>query len=333
MGALEDTFEHGLSGPLRLLWSGVWLAFLAYPIGDILSGRHSNGWLAAAWLALVAFSALYLRTMWLGLGPAMERPRRFPGAWLAALVLFTFVVVGAFGGAWGGMLIYLGVATGVSLAAGPALVLLVAIAAATVGLGLASGVSSSNIAFDTFLTSALGVSMLGMRRMLQVIVELREARDEVARLTALEQRTRFARDLHDVLGHNLSAIALKSQVARRTMTTDPAAARAAVDDLEGIARQSLHDVRELVSGYRQRSLEDELAAADELLGAAGVARRVERPETLPSGPAADLLAWAVREGTTNVLRHSRAGHCRITVRSEPGEASLEIVDDGTGPSG
>jgi len=322
MAALDDAAEHGLSGPARLAWSGVWLVFLAYPIGAIVSHHHSAAWQVAAWVSLLVFVGLYLRTMWLALGADLRGPRPAANGWLAAFIVVTFAMVVAFGAAWGGLIIYLGVATGATLGNRAALVTLAAIAAATVAVGAGIGARASDIAFDVFLTVALGVTMLGVRRMFQLIVDLRDARDQVGRLTATAERLRFARDLHDVLGHNLSAIALKSQVARRTLRTDPAAAEAALADVEAVAHASLDDVRALVTGYRQRSLDDELSVADELLSAAGVQPVIERPDELPGGRADELLAWALREGTTNVVRHSGAAHCRITITTGDGEARL-----------
>jgi two-component system sensor histidine kinase DesK len=180
MTTLDDAAEHGLSGPRRLAWIGVWLAFLAYPIADIFSRSHSTGWLIAAWLSLAIFVGLYLRTMWLALAGDLRHPASAANLWLAALIVFTFAVVVAFGAPWGGMIIYLGVATGASLAVRPALITLAGIALATVVVGVGAGVSVGDLAFDVFLTTALGVTMLGVRRMFQLIVELRDTRDEVA---------------------------------------------------------------------------------------------------------------------------------------------------------
>jgi two-component system sensor histidine kinase DesK len=332
MTALDDVAEHGISPPYRLAWTAVWLAFLAYPIGDILSRHHSATWVVAAWVSLAVFVGLYLRTMWLAVGTDLRGPVTPPLAWLVALNLATFAMVVGFGSAWAGLLIYLGVATGLTLSGRAALVTLAGIAAFSVAYGVATGVSASDVAFVAFLTTALGVSMLGLRRMFQLIVELRAARDEVARLTAAEQQARFARDLHDVLGHNLSVIALKSQVARRTIDREPSTAVTAVIDIETVARQSLRDVRELVAGYRQRSLADEIAVADELLVAAGIQPLIQRPPEMPDGAPGELLAWALREGTTNVIRHSHATQCRVTVTVDERHASLEIEDDGQAPA-
>ncbi|MBV8304683.1 MAG: sensor histidine kinase [Acidimicrobiia bacterium] len=321
------------SGRGRLRWAAVWLAFLAYPISDILSHHHSPAWTAAAWVSLVAFAALYLRTMWAALGTDPRPRHQVSPGWLAALIAATFVMVAVFGESWGGLIIYLGVATGWTLATAPALLTLAGIAVTTVVIGVTSHYSASNVAFVVFLTSALGVTMLGVRRMLRLIGELEEARDEIARLSVAEERLRFSRDLHDVLGHNLSVIALKSQVARRTMADDPQAARAALADAESVAAQSLNDVRKLVSGYRQRSLTQELSVAQELLSAAGIEPSIEAPDQLPDGEANELLAWALREGTTNVIRHSRASRCSIAVSADGSEARLSITDDGRGPGG
>jgi two-component system sensor histidine kinase DesK len=329
MTALDEIAENGLPRSYRLAWAAVWLAFLAYPIADIISHHHSTGWLVAAWASLALFVVLYLRTMSLAVSSNLQPEPAAVGS-LIVLIVATFAMVGAFGPTWGGLIIYLGVATGFSLHNRPALLTLGVIAISTVVVGVAVGASASDLAFDVFLTTALGVTMLGVRRMFQLIVELRQARDRVAQLAAAEQQSRIARDLHDVLGHNLSVIALKSQVARRTMGADPGSAEAAIADVEAVARQSLQDVRELVAGYRQRSLDQELAAADELLTAAGIETSISRPETLPSGAPGELLAWALREGTTNVIRHSQATHCRILVAVSDNYARLGIEDDGVG---
>ncbi|MDP9073212.1 MAG: sensor histidine kinase, partial [Actinomycetota bacterium] len=318
-----------LTGSWRLWWSAVWLVFLGYPIGDIVSRHHPAIWVISAWTALLVFVGLYLRTMWVAFSANPTDDEPTPAGWLAALICFTLGMVVLFGVAWGGVIIYLGVATGSTLRHRAVLVTLAALDAFTAVLGVAAGAGVSNVAFDCFLTTALGFTMLAFRRLVRLVIELEQARDEVARLTAAEERLRFSRDLHDVLGHSLSVVALKAQVARRTMASDPEAAWAALTDVETVARQSLSDVRQLVSGYRQQSLAEELAGAEELLEAAGITPRIARPPELPVGEINHLLAWAVREGTTNVIRHSRASHCDITVAGDESSAWLEIVDDGT----
>jgi two-component system sensor histidine kinase DesK len=182
----------------------------------------------------------------------------------------------------------------------------------------------------TLLVFLIGLGMVGIRQMLRTIHELRTAREELARLAVGEERLRFARDLHDLLGHSLSAIVLKSEVASGLMKTDPAAAAAAVQDIEQVARGALKDVRDAVAGYRETNLAVELAGAREMLESAGISVRwQELGGDLPP-EAETVLAWAVREGATNVLRHSRARECLVRLDRRNGSAILEMVDDGVG---
>jgi len=159
--------------------------------------------------------------------------------------------------------------------------------------------------------------------------ELRAAREELAVLAVGEERNRIARDLHDTIGHSLSVIALKSELARRVLPTEPARAAEEIADVERVAREALASVRETVQGYRTPSLALELAAARSALATAGISGTVEpAPEGLPSAVDA-VLGWAVREGVTNVLRHSDATRASIRVVADGDSRAVEVVDDGT----
>ena len=149
-------------------------------------------------------------------------------------------------------------------------------------------------------------------------------------LAVAEERNRIARDLHDTLGHSLSVIALKSELARRLLPDDPSRADAELADVERVTREALASVRETVSGYRQPSLAIELAEARAALAAAGITGEVEpAPEGLPRNVDA-MLGWAVREGVTNVLRHSDATTARIRIIADGSSRAVEVVDDGRG---
>jgi two-component system sensor histidine kinase DesK len=162
--------------------------------------------------------------------------------------------------------------------------------------------------------------------------ELRAAREEIARLAVVNERLRIARDLHDLLGHNLSLIALKSELAGRLLSFAPERARSEIHDIETVARTTLQEVREAVSSYRQPTLASELHAAQELLSAAGITYYNESSgvmlDDLPTGIEA-ALSWTIREGVTNVIKHSRARHCWIKLKREGQQVSVEINDDGT----
>jgi two-component system sensor histidine kinase DesK len=164
--------------------------------------------------------------------------------------------------------------------------------------------------------------------MLEVMWELDRSRQVQARLAVAEERLRFARDLHDTLGRNLSVVALKSELAARLARRQDTGAVAEMEEVREIAERSLKEVREVVRGYRAIDLDAELAGSQSVLRAAGVWCEV-------TGTGADLppavqaaVAWVVREGTTNVLRHSDATRCDITVRRAAGNVTLTMENDG-----
>ena len=186
------------------------------------------------------------------------------------------------------------------------------------GDALTLGVTVATICLTIYALSALG----------RTNRELQAARRELADLAVAEERARIARDLHDTLGHSLSVIALKAELARRVLPDDPARAQTEIGDVETVAREALSSVRETLSGYRQPTLSMELAGARAALAAAGIDARVEpAPEDLPRDVDA-VLGWAVREGVTNVLRHSVASRARVRVVVANGDAAVEIEDDG-----
>lgn len=165
-----------------------------------------------------------------------------------------------------------------------------------------------------------------------LVDDLREARAELARRAVDEERLRFSRDLHDTLGHTLHAIALRAELGERLATTDPERAAAELAEIQRIARSAVHDVREVVRGSRATSLATELDGLAAVLSAAGI--RCERPQ-IPGGLPGHVhepLGWVAREAVTNVLRHSTATWCEVTVRAEEEHMVLEIVNDG-GPAG
>jgi two-component system sensor histidine kinase DesK len=163
--------------------------------------------------------------------------------------------------------------------------------------------------------------------------QLRTAREEITRLAVMTERLRIARDLHDLLGHNLSLITLKSELAGRLIRVAPERAAVEIGDIEHVTRTTLQEVREAVSAYRQPTLKSELHAAQEILAAAGIAYRYDGGESmidaLPTTIEA-VLSWTVREGVTNVIRHSRAHQCTIRVTRDAHEIGIEVIDDGVG---
>ncbi|TKK86557.1 sensor histidine kinase [Herbidospora galbida] len=179
------------------------------------------------------------------------------------------------------------------------------------------------------LVMALEAGAVGaLVHMRRLIMRLSRATAESERLAVENERLRFARDLHDILGHTLTSITIRSQLAARLAETDPARAAEEMGGVERTARKALDDVRDAVAGYRAVSLPEELGNARAALDLAGIQLTVSGAGPVPSG-SESLLAWVVREAVTNVLRHSGATRCWITL----GARSLEIRDDGRAGTG
>jgi len=161
--------------------------------------------------------------------------------------------------------------------------------------------------------------------------KLRKANDEIEHLAKVAERERIARDLHDVLGHTLSVITLKSELAGKLIDRDPQRAGKEIREVEEISRQALSDVRDAIRGYRSKGLVAELAQAKCTLETAGVAVRYDASTTvkLPAMQES-VLTMAVREAVTNVVRHAQARTCTLRLEQRNGSCHLEIQDDGRG---
>jgi signal transduction histidine kinase len=178
--------------------------------------------------------------------------------------------------------------------------------------------------------AGFGLTVFLLTRLAGVVGELTRARGELARLAVADEQLRFARDLHDLLGISLSAITLKGELARRLVRPDRARARSELGEILTVARQSLADVRAVATGQRELSLDQECRTAESVLGAAEVTVAVHvDPGELPAA-VGTALGTALREGTTNILRHSNATHCRIDIRRTEGAVTLDLVNDGVG---
>jgi two-component system sensor histidine kinase DesK len=175
----------------------------------------------------------------------------------------------------------------------------------------------------------VGLAMFGFFSVMRGNHALAEARAELAALAAENERIRIARDLHDLLGHSLTTITVKAALARRLGASDPAGAVTEIEEVERLSRRALADVRAAVANYREVSLVGELARGRELLRAAGIAGELPRAVDGVDERELELFGWVVREGLTNVVRHSHATMCSVQLR--PG--LVEILDDGVGAAG
>ncbi|ADB53165.1 sensor histidine kinase [Conexibacter woesei] len=310
-------------------WAGIALgmAWLIIPILDTIGSRQTP---ARAVLTVVLFAVAASAYLFAipGASGAQSRWRVYASiaAMTAAGVVLTLVVASS----WAILFTYVCVLAGIHLPprqAGPILLASVALA---IAINLHEG---TGVAFSWGASAfGLGALMLALGRLIQANASLREAHAQIRELAVEAERERFARDLHDLLGHSLSVITLKAELAGRLLPARPDEAQRHVRELEAVAREALGEVRETVSGYRRPTLAGELAGARMALGAAGIEMRVRERhprDELPADVEA-LLAWAVREGTTNVIRHSGAHRCEIAIEPRDGGTSAEINDDGSG---
>jgi two-component system, NarL family, sensor histidine kinase DesK len=320
----------------RRRWIRVLLVvYLTVPFwsSHLYSGPRSLGpgklaFLAAATAVMIALTGpLVLR-------PLDQLPRQVPWEGLAGIVGLSIAILavgGANGSNWVSALVIASAAVGRSVpTARLALIGAVFFTAAGILVYVIEGeLNSSNLL--AFIAPPLAVAFAySAARRVELVTKLRETRAELARMAVADERLRIARDLHD---HSLSLITLKAELAGRLLDADPERAAREVADLERVARRSLGEVRAAVTSYRQPRLAAELAAARHMLAAAGMECQVNAPASIELPPATDaLLAWTVREGATNVVRHSGAHTVTITVSIAADEVSAEIADDGVGPT-
>jgi two-component system sensor histidine kinase DesK len=322
--------SRGRWGRVRWLFAAIWLVYLAQPASRLWSDPD----LARRYLGLadlIAFSALFIVTFAAVRFLRTQRTRRLPRqlsvAAVVAEVIFVAFAYIALGPSASSLFIYVGVMAVFLLPTREGWAVVAACIAAS--LIIPSQVHGWTVdgamAFQIFVSA---VAAWGVGQLIQRNAQLVAARNEITRLALADQRNQFARDLHDILGHSLTVVAVKAELAGRLASLDPQQAETEIADVERIARQALADVRAAAAGYREITLAGELASAQTALAAAGIEADLPDQDVgqIPR-PQQELFGWTVREGVTNVVRHSGATRCRIRV--SPGE--VEISDDGCGP--
>jgi two-component system, NarL family, sensor histidine kinase DesK len=296
------------------VFGALWLA--APVVAFAVSGS------APAWqIALVAIGVPVFATLFL-FAVMSERPLLVPllGMLAIAVVLTLAIDIG-----FGWLFLWAGSAAGARLSGLTSVKVVAAITALAAGTMALTGEGAAFWGITTAV-AATSVMWLLIGGLLRTNAELRAARAELAEMAVAEERLRFARDLHDLLGHDLSLIALKAELAGKLLPDRVTQAETEVAQIRDLTRSALSQVREAVDGYRRPALSTELAGAKVALEAAGIDVRVDGPDGPLDPDAESVLAWAVREGATNAIRHSGARHAAITVRG----GVLEIADDGRG---
>jgi len=273
------------------------------------------------------------------LAPAFPRKGGQTLAWLSLALLsaLSVALLGSSGRTWGGLFIFTcAYACGI-LPFIPATVTVTVLALLNGMVSRLVGANWLDLVSPTLIMTGVSFTVIMQVQWIKTSQQLEAAREEIAHFAALEERLRIARDLHDLLGHNLSLITLKSELAGHFLDANAQQSALATEirDIEQVARTTLQEVREAVAGYRTPSLLRELQEAQAILTSAHIAYRFEGNmslvQTLPAQTAA-VLAWAVREGVTNVVRHSQARWCRIGVQQKDHAIQMEILNMGPGLS-
>ena len=314
------------SGWRRWLFPGIWLVYLAQTLSGV--SEHSSGAAEiAGYVILALYAAGYVVALpagWVG------NTRRFRMIFGAMVVLSLAEVPIAHEDAFI-MWVYIGVL----VVAGFRRYALPVIAGMTVvAVVLPKLITPWNADYDWDMLITLplvGLAMYGFFSIIATNKALAEARTEVARLAAENERSRIARDLHDLLGHSLTTITVKAGLARKLAERETEAgadSRTAkeIAEVEAVARRSLTEVRAAVSGFAEVSLAGELATAREVLRAAAIDATVPGAVDTVDPVRSELFGWVVREAVTNVVRHTRAGRCVITT----GPTWVQVQDDGFG---
>jgi two-component system sensor histidine kinase DesK len=300
----------------------VWLVYSIFFLIDPIQRHSRNAWLE--------FVAAYLCFLAIYAGMVYTKSRRNQLLLLIALAALGIAYYPLNAGACG-MFIY--VAAFVPFVTETILVCVVTFVgvSATMMLeGWLLHLSPWNWAFCAFIAIAVGAGNLAAAQRMRANKRLDLAHEQIAHLAKLAERERIARDLHDVLGHTLSVVVLKSELAGKLLERDPERARSEIGDVEQIARKALGEVREAIRGYRSEGLAAEIARAQKTLDAAGVTLEFETtpPQLAPAEET--VLSLIVREAVTNIVRHAQASRCRLEFAANGTGTALVVEDDGRG---
>jgi two-component system, NarL family, sensor histidine kinase DesK len=303
----------------------VWLAYSLFFFIDPVLRHDKRYWLQSIGLYLV-FLAIYIIFM----RARTSRQR----AWLLGSIYLLGVVSLPINGGATSFFIYAAAFLPFIVVSMPGVIGILALQCfGLVAEGILLHLNPVAISATAFFITVLGIGNFFIAQQKRGDAKLRLANEEIERLAAVAERERIARDLHDVLGHTLSVIVLKAELARRLIERDPARAAQEIADVEKTARTALSEVRETIGGYRSQGLPAEMEQARNTLQSAGVTLACESPLPHLHATEETVLCLAVREAVTNIVRHAHATHCSMRFATSPdGFQTLLITDDGAPPT-
>jgi two-component system, NarL family, sensor histidine kinase DesK len=308
----------------RRIWLAILGVLLTVQISAILAVAVPANKLTVSLAAVTALALLQGRH----LGEMASTPAWLRLGVLTAEGLVTYLPLLMAGVAWPGMGGFLAASALLAVRGGTGWALFTAVIVSMFAATMAMGLGIRGADFATVASLAVGLTISGVYRLSTLVRQMHGGRAEVAQLAVVRERLRFARDLHDLLGHSLTAITLRTELTRRLMSSDPATASDELQDVVNMARQAVAEVRQVADGYRNISLAQEVAAAASLLASANVAARVEMNCGILPDKVDAVLATVLRELITNTLRHSSARNCWITVEQAGEGVTLSVANDG-----
>src|SRR5215471_12954530 len=335
--SVGDDLDTGVTGLLRyrrLVIRALLVIFLLLPAVALLRSHPLTGRDVFLILATIVFVVLTDRTVLVQV-PEPGRYERWQWVLLPLVVALAAALFAVGGMGWVSALAVASAAVGRITPDGrPMVIGLVSCTGIAVAISAATGLGTGNTVVAGAVVALGNLLAHSAERRNVLMYRLKETRAELARAAVAEERLRISRDLHDLLGHSLSLITLKAELAGRVIRTDPERAAREIAELETVARRSLTEVRQAVTSYRQPTLAAELVSSRRMLASAGIDCRVRAPGAYSLPPAVDaLLGWTVREGATNIVRHAAAKHAKISIEVTDTEASARLSDDGAGPLG
>ncbi|MGH9484692.1 MAG: sensor histidine kinase [Terriglobales bacterium] len=309
--------QDSIVGWTPYLWL-VWVGFFFIPWSLQLTGAATK---IATAVALAVFLPLYFRYYW---ARGAER------WWIIGVIAALGCALTPFNGSGGALLIYAGAFAGYSFRPRLAVAVLAALAIAAIGEYAALGFPLFQWIWAPVVIVMIGLANLWGAERHRQHYALRRSQDEVKRLAATAERERIGRDLHDLLGHTLTLITVKAELAAKLAERDMIGAAREIREVERISREALQQVREAVGGYRKDGFTGELANARAALTAADIGLTEKTDPRVLSEVQDSLLAMVLREAVTNVVRHSGAKHCRIELEGRDHDIRLLVEDDGRG---
>ena len=303
-------------------WDFIWIVYSIFFFIEPIERHNHHYW--------AVFAAFYFAFVLLYTGIVVSRHR-----WQSYLCLISLAVLGAIyfpqnNGAFGFFIYVAAFLPFVSDSLAVCLSSFALLCATLIAEGALLHTSPWAWVMGCFFTLMVGGTNLFMAQKVRANCKLQLAHEEIEQLAKVAERERIARDLHDVLGHTLSVIVLKSELAGRLIVGDPERSKAEITDVEQIARKALSEVREAIGGYRAEGLAAEIKRAHSTLDAAGVTLVCEEKPPALNPAEETVMSLVLREAVTNVVRHAQASQCIMRFATHDGKTALVVEDDGRG---